>query len=122
MTALLVAAGGAAGAILRYLLDRRVQRISDAAFPWGTLTVNVIGSAVLGFLTALALVGSTGETLRFLVGVGLCGSLTTFSTFGYETVRLFTDGARLHAVANVVITVVAGFAAAGVGILVPQAF
>lgn len=116
MTVLLVALGGAVGANMRYLLDRRVQRLSNADFPWGTLTVNVIGSALLGFLTALALNGAQADTIRALLGIGLCGSLTTFSTFGYETVRLFNEGARLHAVTNVVVTVLAGFAAAGAGI------
>lgn len=122
MTVLLVAVGGAIGANLRYLIDRRVQRIGDSDFPWGTLTVNMIGSAVLGLLAGLVLAGgATPDAVRSLVGVGLCGSLTTFSTFGYETVRLFTDRARLHAVANVLVTVLAGFAAAGGGILLASA-
>lgn len=117
MTVLLVAIGGAVGANLRYLLDRRVQRFSNADFPWGTLTVNVLGSAVLGFLTALSLSHAQAGTVLAVLGTGLCGSLTTFSTFGYETVRLFGEGARLHAVTNVAVTVLAGFAAAGTGIL-----
>lgn len=122
MTVLLVAVGGAAGAVLRYLIDRRVQRRADSDFPWGTLAVNVLGSAVLGVLAGLVFAGDEPPSaVRALVGVGLCGSMTTFSTFGYETVRLFTDRARLHAVANVLVTVLAGFAAAGAGILLAHA-
>lgn len=117
MNVLLVAAGGAAGASLRYLLDRRVQRAHGSAFPWGTFTVNVLGSLILGLLTGFLLWGTDSETLRLLVGVGLCGSLTTFSTFGYETIRLFTERARLLAVLNVAGTVLAGFAAGTGGLL-----
>ncbi|PXY28215.1 fluoride efflux transporter CrcB [Prauserella muralis] len=117
MTVLLVLTGGAGGAVLRYLVDRRVQRAHDSVFPWGTLTVNVTGSALLGLLTAWALAGGEPDAVRALVGVGLCGSLTTFSTFGYETVRLLTERARLYAVANVLVTVFAGFGAAGAGLV-----
>lgn len=121
MTVLLVAAGGAVGAVLRYVVDRLVQR-RVPAFPYGTLTVNVIGSAVLGLLTGLALAGPSASAIHAAVGIGLCGSLTTYSTFGYETVQLFTERARLHAVLNVVATVAAGFAAAGLGLLAARAF
>lgn len=125
MTVLLVAVGGAAGAVLRYLIDRRVQGRGGSDFPFGTLTVNVLGSLVLGVLTGIAL-HSDGtappEGVRALVAVGLCGSLTTFSTFGYETVRMFSERARLHASMNVLVTVVAGFLAAGAGILISSAF
>ncbi|MPY77484.1 MAG: fluoride efflux transporter CrcB [Actinophytocola sp.] len=122
MTALLVAAGGALGATLRYLIDQWVQRRSGNGFPYGTLTVNVLGSALLGLLAGLTLTGAGGDAVRSLVGIGLCGSLTTYSTFGYETVRLVTDGARRHAVVNVVGTLLAGFAAAGAGLLLAAAF
>lgn len=120
MTVLLVAVGGAAGATLRYLIDRGIQQRSGSDFPYGTLTVNVIGCAVLGLLTGLALTGPSSDEVRAAVGVGLCGSLSTYSTFGYETVRLFTERVRLHAAVNVVGTVLAGFAAAGAGLLVAR--
>ncbi|WP_158894333.1 fluoride efflux transporter CrcB [Amycolatopsis anabasis] len=123
MTVLLVALGGALGAVARYLIDRRVQRASDSAFPWGTLTVNVVGSAILGLLAGWALAGGEPEAVRSFLGIGLCGSLTTFSTFGYETVRLVTERARLYAAANVVVTVFAGFgAAAGALVLAAALF
>ncbi|MBK1788791.1 fluoride efflux transporter CrcB [Prauserella cavernicola] len=121
MTVLLVLLGGAVGAVLRYVIDQRVQRGHDSAFPWGTLTVNVAGSAVLGLLAGWVLAGGDSSALQALVGTGLCGSLTTFSTFGYETLRLLTERARLYAVANVVITVLAGFGAAGAGLVLGSA-
>lgn len=117
MTVLLVAAGGAAGAVLRYLTDRRIQGRHDSVFPWGTFAANALGSLVLAFLAGLALFGSGNRipALQALVGTGFCGALTTYSTFGYETVRLFSGGARLFAVVNVVATVLAGLGAGALG-------
>lgn len=117
MTVLLVALGGALGAPLRYLVDRAVQVRTDSTFPWGTLTVNVIGSFVLGALLALAAAGGVPDAVVAAVGIGLCGAFTTYSTFGYETVRLAADGARLLAALNAVVSVAAGLAAALAGVL-----
>ncbi|WP_410569785.1 fluoride efflux transporter CrcB [Amycolatopsis sp. cmx-4-61] len=117
MTLVLVALGGAAGSILRYLTDRRVQRWRDSPFPFGTLTVNITGSFVLGFLSGWLVHGAEPSSVRALVAVGFCGGLTTFSTFGYETVRLFLEKTRLYAVLNVVVTVVAGLTSGALGLL-----
>jgi CrcB protein len=121
MTALLVALGGAIGAVLRYLIDVRVRRSHGTLFPWGTLLANMSGSALLGFLAGWALAGGQPDTVRSLAGIGLCGSLTTFSTFGYETVRLVSERARLYAVGNVIVTVFAGFGAAATGLVAASA-
>jgi CrcB protein len=113
VTALLVMLGAAIGAPLRYLVDRFVQQRHDSVFPWGTCTVNIAGSALLG---ALAGAGSAlPGNLAALLGTGFCGALTTYSTFGYETVRLAQRRARFLAVANVAISVVAGVGAAVLG-------
>ncbi|MGA4987153.1 fluoride efflux transporter CrcB [Nonomuraea bangladeshensis] len=117
MTLLLIVAGAAVGAPLRYLADRAVQARHDTVFPWGTLSVNVAGSALLGFLAALPVDGG----LMALAGTGFCGALTTYSTFGYETVRLLEVGARFHAVANAAASVVAGLGAAYCGAALAQA-
>ncbi|MFG1699818.1 fluoride efflux transporter CrcB [Nonomuraea sp. NPDC049309] len=117
MTPLLIALGAALGAPLRYLADRAVQARHDTSFPWGTLAVNVAGSALLGFLAALPL----GDGVMSLAGTGFCGALTTYSTFGYETVRLLEEGARFHAVANAVAGVAAGLGAAYCGMAIAQA-
>lgn len=112
MTVLLVAAGAAVGAPLRYVVDRWVQTRLGAGFPWGTLVVNVVGSFVLGLVIGS---GSAGDEVIALVGTGFCGALTTYSTFSYETLRLLEDGARWRAVANVLVSMAAGLAAAALG-------
>ncbi|WP_418957114.1 fluoride efflux transporter CrcB [Streptomyces tritici] len=111
MNWLLVLAGGAVGAPLRYLVDRAVQTRHGRAFPWGTLTVNVAGSFVLGLLT-----GVSSAQAQLLLGTGLCGALTTYSTFSYETLKLYESGARRHAAANVLGSVAAGLLAVWLGV------
>lgn len=95
----LVGAGGMIGAILRYLVN---QAIDAKEFPFGTLTVNVIGSFILGFITFLGV----SETVLLLVGTGLAGSFTTFSSFSVDTVELWEDGrpswSAVYATANIV--------------------
>ncbi|MFD7505526.1 fluoride efflux transporter CrcB [Streptomyces sp. NPDC059850] len=111
MNWLLVVAGAMVGAPLRYLTDRMVQARHDSVFPWGTFVVNVVGCAVLGAVAA----GAASSQVRLLLGTGLCGALTTYSTFSYETLKLAEDGALGLAVANAVGSVVAGVAAAFAG-------
>ncbi|MEP6562925.1 MAG: CrcB family protein [Nakamurella sp.] len=116
-----VAAGGAVGAPLRYLTDRFVSSRADALFPWGTFTVNVLGSAILGMLAGALLVGAGTNTLGLLLGVGVCGALSTYSTFSYETARLVQVRARWLALANVAGSICAGLAAATLGYLIGSA-
>lgn len=116
MTALLVALGAAAGAPARYLIDRAVQARHGSAFPWGTLTVNVGGSMLLGLLAGAT--ASRGVTA--LLGTGFCGALTTYSTFGYELLRLTEEGAARHAVLYAAASVAAGLGAGYAGILLGQ--
>ncbi len=111
MTLLLVMAGAAIGAPSRWLVDRFVQRRHDSVFPWGTLVINVLGSAVLGFILGA---GASGE-LVLLLGTGFCGGFTTFSTFSYETIRLVEEGSGGEALLNVGASLVAGLAAASAG-------
>ena len=110
MTLLLVLLGGAVGAPTRYLTDVAVQRLHRSSFPWGTWTVNISGSFVLGLVATGA---STWE--ETLVGTGFCGALTTFSTFGYETVRLAEEGETTTAAAYVVGSLAVGLLAAALG-------
>jgi len=121
VTALLVALGAAVGAPLRYLVDRVVQARHDSLFPWGTFVVNVTGSLILGLLAGGANAHAVPGKALALLGTGLCGALTTYSTFGYETLRLLEDRARLYAVLNTAASVVTGLSAAFAGFAAAQA-
>jgi CrcB protein len=110
-----VCLGAAVGAPGRYLVDRFVQRRHDSVFPWGTLTVNVVGSFTLGLLTGIAASHDVPEAVLLALGTGLCGALTTYSTFSYETFRLVEDGAGLYGVANIALSLAAGVGAALAG-------
>ncbi|MBB0245722.1 fluoride efflux transporter CrcB [Streptomyces alkaliphilus] len=116
-----VALGGALGACLRYLIDTGVQARLGSALPFGTLTVNLLGSLALGALTGAVLAGAAGDTLALALGTGLCGALTTYSTFSWETLRLWESGARGPAVLNAVGSVVAAVGAAALGLAVASA-
>lgn len=114
---LLVALGAGLGAPTRYLVDRAVQARHETVMPWGTLTVNLAGALLLGFLTGL----DAPREAVLAVGVGFCGALTTFSTFAFETLRLWQTGARRAAALNVALALVLGLGAAVVGHLVGAA-
>jgi CrcB protein len=112
-----VAALGGAGAVLRYWVDGLVQRLTGAEFPFGTLTVNLLGSFALGILTG----AGVGGNALLLAGTATIGAFTTFSTWTYETERLAEDGEGRLALVNVVIPTAAGLAAALLGWLLGQA-
>lgn len=117
MTVLLIFVGAAVGAPVRYLTDRAVQVRHDTVFPWGTITVNVVGCLMLGVVSGATL----ATPWLALLGTGLCGALTTYSTFSYETVRLLEQRAYFYAVANILFSVVAGLGAALLGYTVAAA-
>ena len=114
---LLVGIGGAFGSISRYLLATWTQSASKSIdFPFGTLTVNLIGCFVIGFLSQLAEARGvfTSET-RALVFLGVLGGFTTFSSFGNDTINLFRDGEMFNALANVGANVILGLALVWLG-------
>jgi len=102
----LVGTGGAIGALSRYYVS---GRLDTASFPTGTLAVNVIGSFALGLVTFLGV----GNDVLLLVGVGACGSFTTFSSFSVETVRLWEEGDRGRALGNAVANLLGSLGAIG---------
>ncbi|MEU4657474.1 fluoride efflux transporter CrcB [Streptomyces sp. NPDC023723] len=116
MNWLLVVVGAMIGAPVRYLTDRAVRARCGPAFPWGILLVNVAGSLILGLLTGAAVAGAAGSRLQLMLGTGLCGALTTYSTFSYDTLRLAGTGAGRAAAGNVLLSVAAGVGAAFAGV------
>ncbi|MEV0124399.1 fluoride efflux transporter CrcB [Streptomyces sp. NPDC050703] len=121
MNWLSVITGAMIGAPLRHLTDRAVQARLGTRFPWGTFTVNVAGSLVLGVLAGAVTAGAAPAHLELFLGTGLCGALTTYSTFSYETLRLAESGARFSAAANALGSVAAGLGAAFMGVAVAEA-
>jgi CrcB protein len=109
-TVIFVALGGAFGSVLRYLLSTWTQTISKSIdFPYGTLTVNLVGCFVIGFLSYLAEArGAFTVESRAFIFVGILGGFTTFSSFGNETMNLFREGESLNALANVGANVIFG--------------
>ena len=118
MIALLVVLGAVAGAPLRYLADNAIGARCRPGFPWGIILVNVAGCGLLGFLAGWP----AAPGLMALAGTGFCGTLTTYSTFSYETVRLLEDRRHFYAVANVVVSIGAGLGAAFLGLTVADLF
>jgi fluoride exporter len=111
ISVLMVALGGAVGALVRYLTDRFVQARHDSIFPWGTHAVNATACLFFGFIAVLSL----PQWLFSLVAIGFLGALSTYSTFAYETLRLAQRKARFLAFANAAASVGAGLGAAMIG-------
>jgi CrcB protein len=114
----LVCLGAAVGAPLRHLVGGWVRRRLAGPVPWGTVAVNVAGSFVLGLVVGLTRGHGLPDEVLLAVGIGFCGALTTFSTFGLDAVELAEDGARRAGLGYVVASVVLALAAAAVGVAV----
>ncbi len=116
-TLLLIGTGGFIGSILRYLVSGYAQQLGKSLqFPFGTLVVNILGCALVGFLAELADQRGviTGETRAFLI-VGILGGFTTFSAFGNETMTLLRDGELWLAFGNVMGHITLGLFAVWIG-------
>ncbi|MEA3304064.1 MAG: fluoride efflux transporter CrcB [Pseudomonadota bacterium] len=122
MQLLMVGAGGATGAIGRYLLSSWVYSLTGRAFPWGTLAVNLLGSLLMGFLSVWLLERMTlSPEIRALLMVGFLGAFTTFSTFSLETLLLLEEGAVARAGFNIAASVITCIFAAWMGTLIARA-
>ncbi|MCR2834830.1 fluoride efflux transporter CrcB [Parerythrobacter lacustris] len=117
-----VAIGGAIGAVLRHQTGRLMTHWLGAktvtAFPWATLTVNVVGSLLMGVLAGwMARQGTGGEQMRLLLGVGLLGGFTTFSSFSLEMMLLIERGQIAPAMTYALVSVLAGLAGLYIGLI-----
>lgn len=120
MKMLVVGLGGFLGANARYLLGQWAAQRWGTAFPYGTFLINISGSFVLGLFGTLALRLAWNDNWRLLIAVGFVGAYTTFSTFEYETLQLLSEGSLARAAANVLGSVLLGFFAVYVGVVLAR--
>lgn len=121
MQLIAIAVGGAIGALMRFWVSTGVQQGMGKTFPYGTLTVNVLGSLLIGILYVVFNERiEVSPQLRALLMVGVLGAFTTFSTFSIETLELLEKGDMIRAALNVVLSVVLCVTAAWLGVLLTR--
>jgi CrcB protein len=115
---LIIGAGGFLGAILRYEISGWTHKLVGGSFPYGTLSVNVLGSFFLGFFLVLANTRFLiPDAYKSLIAVGLLGAFTTFSTFSYETMALLQINLLKQAILNIMLNLILGLIAVWLGII-----
>ena len=112
---LVIATGGAVGALSRYYLTFFLQVQPGYSFPVGTLAVNLIGAFIIGICTGIVHFSTMSENLRLLIMTGFLGALTTFSTYSIETVNLIKNNMLRYAILNVAISTISGILLAYAG-------
>ncbi len=117
---LAVCVGGGIGSGIRFLLSAFIQRSFPGFSPWGTLTVNIAGSLLLGILAGLASRSILSAEWRMLLAVGLCGGFTTFSTFSLEVVELLRNSQYTIAFIYITTSILAGIGAVTVGLWIAR--
>jgi CrcB protein len=118
---LAIAAGGAIGSLLRYWVSSGTHAVLGRGFPYGTFTVNVLGSLLIGFLYIWLLDRVVaGPVVRAFLLIGLLGGFTTFSSFSIESLNLIEAGQVMKALLNVLLSVTVCIAAAGLGVLIAR--
>nr|WP_210275938.1 fluoride efflux transporter CrcB [Phyllobacterium sp. P30BS-XVII] len=118
----MVASGGAIGSVARYLVGLLMTRILGAAFPWGTLTVNVVGGLLMGlFIELLARRFDGSNELRLFVAVGVMGGFTTFSSFSLDVALLWERGEVFSALIYVLLSVILSIGALFLGLWLARA-
>jgi len=111
--------GGGLGTVARYGLSGAVHRVVNGQFPYGTMTVNVLGCLVIGFLMSFfADRFVINPSLRLFLTLGFLGGFTTYSSFSYETLQLFQDGEDFYACVNILVTTFSCLAATWFGSMV----
>jgi CrcB protein len=116
---MLIALGGAAGALLRFGMSNATHALLGRDFPYGTLMVNVIGSLTMGFLYVFFVERmDVSPEIRAALLIGLLGAFTTFSTFSIETLNLIEAGEQLKALANILLSVTLSILACWIGLVV----
>ena len=116
LLALAVGVVAGVGAACRYVADQAISHRRTGVFPWGTVTINVLGSFVLGLSTGLAVHHGLSATAATIIGSGFCAGFTTFSTWMWESIALAETRALVAATMNVVVSIAVGLGAAALGL------
>ena len=116
-TILAVGIGGFFGAISRFLISTYMQKLTGSLFPIGTLSVNILGSFIIGFLV-LYFENVVSPTQKAILITGFLGALTTFSTFSYETVSMIQNSLYYRALINIALNVILSLIATILGIII----
>lgn len=120
---LAITAGGAIGAVGRHLMSAQVMKLAGSGFPWGTVSVNVLGSFIMGVLVEMmALRWNVGNEMRAFLTVGILGAFTTFSTFSLDFATLLERGAGLAALGYAALSVVLAVLGLFAGLAITRAF
>jgi CrcB protein len=115
--AVIVALAGGVGAVTRYVVDGAVQDRTSGVLPFGTMTVNVVGSFVMGVVTGVVVFHGASATTVAVAGTGFCGGLTTFSAFTWETLRLLEEREHTAAALSALGGLATSLAAAALGLV-----
>jgi fluoride exporter len=116
----LIASGGALGALARFGISKFIGKIIGGAFPWGTLTANFVGLLIIGFLFEIFERSILPQSMRYLITIGFLGALTTFSTYGLESLLLMKNGQMKLALFNILLSNAGGLICVGVGMLLSR--
>jgi CrcB protein len=115
---LLIGSGGFIGSVLRYLLSQSVQNKFLSSFPYGTMSVNIIGSLLIGVVYGLVDKGNLSPEARLFLATGILGGFTTFSAFTLDALNLLQEGLWLESISYILLSVVLGVVAAFLGIFI----
>jgi CrcB protein len=113
---LFISAGAALGAGMRFLVVSWLTAVSPGQYPWGTLTVNLVGCLAIGMAWGLSANYGWGTSVRTFLFVGVLGSFTTFSSFGLETINLVKSGALGQALSYIAVSNLGGFSLVWLGL------
>ncbi|MCF7878249.1 MAG: fluoride efflux transporter CrcB [Candidatus Omnitrophica bacterium] len=117
-----IAIGGAVGALLRYWVSGLTYRFFSGGFPWGTLSVNLVGSLLIGLFWGMFDSITISQNLKLFIFIGLLGSFTTFSTFSLENFHLLRDGEYWFIFYNITLSLILGIGLVAIGFFTSKLF
>lgn len=119
---LIIGSGGFAGSVLRYLVSQGVQNKFLSSFPYGTMSVNIIGSLIIGVVYGFVEKGNLSPEMRLFLATGVLGGFTTFSAFSLDALKLMQEGLWLESISYILLSVILGIVAALFGMFLLKIF